>query len=148
MWYPALYRPVFGILRVIEIGRYREAVPYLLLFDVLLIAAVAVQIYDIKLIWPYTVTILTLLGVYLRRRLMPLSDCKIGTLQSTSIAPVLIIIEHMAYVVGLGLVCFSAARFVRDSVRDFVPLLLVLLVFLVIVPIANIVVELVKKGRC
>ena len=147
MWYPALYRPSSGTLRVIEIDRYRKAVLYLLLFDALLISAASVQMYDRQLIWPFAVTILTLLSVYVRRRLIPHSDCRIGTFQSTSIAPTLIIVEHMAYFVAIGLVCLSAARFAGDTARGFVPVLLVGVVILVLVPIANILVELVQKGR-
>jgi hypothetical protein len=147
LWYPAVHRPKAGILRVVEIGRYRKALPYLLLYDALLILAVCVQIYDIELIWPFVVTILTVLSIYIRRRLIPHTDCRVSMLQSTTTAPVLIIVEHMVYCTGLALVGLSAARFAGDTVRSVAPMLLPVIVILIMLPIANIVVELVRKKR-
>lgn len=147
LWYPAVHRPTTGTVRVVEIERYRKAVPYLLLFDVVLILAVSVQMYDIELIWPFTVTILTVLSIYIRRRLIPHSDCRVSAIQSTTIAPVLIIVEYMVYFTGLALVGLSAARFAGDTASSVVTMLLPVIGIFILLPIANIVVEVVRKRR-
>ena len=147
LWYPAVYRPKTGVVRVVEIDRYRKSVPYLLLFDVVLLLAVAVQIHDIERIWPFAVTILSVLSIYVRRRLIPHIDCRASTIQSTTIAPVLIIVEHVAYFTGLALVGLSAARFGGDTARNVATMLLPVVAIFALLPLANIVVELFGKRR-
>lgn len=147
LWYPAMRRPKSGTLRVVEIETYRKNVPYLLFFDALFIFAVSIQIYDIELIWPFIVTILTFVSIYLRYRLLPYSDCKVSAIQNTTIAPVLITVEHMVYCIGLALVGLSAARFAGETARSVMTMTLPVVVIFILLPIANIVVELFQKRR-
>lgn len=130
-----------------EIQRYRKMLPWLFILDAIMLLSAAFNIFDYSVINGFIVPAITIFVVVVRIKLLPVVDLLTSQTSATSVAPFLVIFEHVVHFFGLALVGFGAALYGGPTTKSFAAFLLPVAGLLILLPFVNLLIDFMGKRR-
>lgn len=145
--YPSIYQPKSGLIKVVEIRQYRAALPYLYVFNFILSTSAIVNILNYSVLNGFVLLAITVFTVAMRIKLLPVVDLQSNQTKGTSIAPIFVILEHVIHFCGLALVGIGATLYGSQATKSIGAILLPVAGILILLPLANLLVDYIGKHR-
>lgn len=136
--YPTIIRPRHGLIKVVELSRFAQAVPRLLAVDAFLLL-MAIASFGFEDLITYVLIPAVLLALGFRIYQTPIVEVNFFSQQHTStIAPCSVILEHCAYFFAIVLMCMSIGYAGGGGVMIVAVVVACIALFMIFLPFLNI----------